>query len=73
VTHETPTALDRRVDKKERRLEPWAVVDSMGDCSYPFLVQTPTEVLCAYYSQHQDKVCNCYLAGFDKAEFLKGK
>jgi hypothetical protein len=58
---------------KERRLKPWAVVDSMGDCSYPFLVETPTEVLCAYYSQHEDRVCKCYLCGFDKVEFLKGK
>src|SRR5262249_7704346 len=41
-------------------------------CSYPFLVETPTEVLCAYYSQHEDKVCKCFLAGFDKAEFLQG-
>jgi hypothetical protein len=56
---------------KERRLEQWAVVDSMGDCSYPFLVETPTEVLCAYYSQHEDRVCKCYLCGFDKNAFLK--
>jgi hypothetical protein len=56
-----------------RRLTPWAVVDSMGDCSYPFLVETPTEVLCAYYSQHQDRVCKVYLAGFDKREFLAGR
>jgi hypothetical protein len=56
----------------DRRLEPWAVVDSMGDCSYPFLVETPTEVLCAYYSQHEDGVCKVFLAGFDKKEFVDG-
>lgn len=58
---------------KDRKLEPWAIVDSMGDCSYPFLVETPTEVLCAYYSQHQDGVCKCFLAAFDKAAFLMAK
>lgn len=58
---------------QDRKLEPWAVVDSMGDCSYPFLVETPTEVLCAYYSQHEDRVCKVFLAGFDKAAFLKGR
>jgi len=57
---------------KERQLEPWAVMDSMGDCSYPFLVETPTEILCAYYSQHEDRVCKPYLCAFDKKEFLKG-
>ena len=57
---------------RDRRLEPWAVMDSMGDCSYPSLVETPTEILCAYYSQHQDKVCKLYLCGFDKEEFLRG-
>ncbi|MBM4072595.1 MAG: hypothetical protein FJ271_27245 [Planctomycetes bacterium] len=61
-----------RVDA-ECRLTPWAVMDSMGDCSYPFLVETPTEVLCAYYSQHQDRVCKVYLCGYDKTEFLKGR
>ena len=58
---------------KERKLEPWAVMDSMGDCSYPFLVETPTEILCAYYSQHEDRVCKVFLCGFDKKEFLKSK
>jgi hypothetical protein len=58
---------------KDRRLRPWAVVDSMGDCSYPFLVESPTEILCAYYSQHEDRVCKCFLAAFDKKEFLKRK
>jgi hypothetical protein len=58
---------------KDRQLQPWAVLDSMGDCSYPRLVETPTEVLCAYYSQHEDRVCKPYLCAFDKAEFLKEK
>lgn len=57
---------------KDRTLIPHAVVDSMGDCSYPFMVETPTEILCAYYSQHEDKVCKAFLCGFDKKEFLKG-
>lgn len=57
---------------KERKLQPWAVMDSMGDCSYPFLVETPTEILCAYYSQHEDNVCKVFLSGFDKEEFLRG-
>lgn len=56
----------------DRQLKPWAVMDSMGDCSYPQLVETPTEILCAYYSQHEDKVCKPYLCAFDKAEFLAG-
>jgi hypothetical protein len=54
----------------DRQLKPWAVVDSLGDCSYPFLVETPTEILCAYYSQHEDGVCKPFLCGFDKREFL---
>jgi hypothetical protein len=48
-------------------------MDSMGDCSYPFLVETPDEVLCAYYSQHEDEVCKVFLCGYDKAEFLKAQ
>jgi hypothetical protein len=56
----------------ERTLVPWAVMDSMGDCSYPQLVETPTEILCAYYSQHEDGVCKVFLAGYDKQEFLRG-
>ena len=55
---------------EDRQLAPWAVMDSMGDCSYPFLVETPTEILCAYYSQHEDGVCKVFLCGYDKAEFL---
>lgn len=58
---------------KERTLEPWAVMDSMGDCSYPTLVETPTEILCAYYSQHEDKVCKAYLCAFDKEAFFGKK
>jgi len=54
----------------DRQLKPWAVMDSMGDCSYPMLVETPTEILCGYYSQHEDKVCKPYLCAFDKAAFL---
>ncbi len=54
----------------DRQLKPWAVVDSLGDCSYPFLVETPTEILCAYYSQHEDGVCKPFLYGFDEREFL---
>jgi hypothetical protein len=56
---------------KDRQLQTWAVLDSMGDCSYPRLVETPTEILCAYYSQHQDGVCKPYLAAFDKTAFLR--
>ncbi|MBN2295404.1 MAG: hypothetical protein JXM70_23435 [Pirellulales bacterium] len=56
----------------DRQFKPWAVMDSMGDCSYPHLVETPTEILCAYYSQHEDKVCKPYLCAYDKAEFLAG-
>lgn len=55
----------------ERTLVPWAVMDSDGDCSYPHLVETPDEILCCYYSQHNDKVCKVYLCGFDKKAFLK--
>lgn len=55
---------------KERKLVPRAIMDSMGDCSYPFLVETPTEILCAYYSQHEDRVCKVFLCGYDKKEFL---
>ncbi len=54
----------------DRQFQPWAVVDSLGDCSYPFLVETPQEILCAYYSQHEDGVCKIFLAGFDKQAFL---
>jgi hypothetical protein len=52
-------------------LLPWAVLDSMGDNSYPEVVVTDDEVLIAYYSQHQDRVDKVYLAAFDKATFLK--
>lgn len=56
---------------KDRQLVEWAVMDSMGDCSYPFLVETPTEVLCAYYSQHENKVSKAFLCAFDKEKFLR--
>ena len=55
----------------DRQIRPWAVMDSMGDCSYPQLVETPTEILCAYYSQHEDEACKVFLCGYDKAEFLR--
>jgi len=61
-----------RYDRAARDLEPWAVMDSMGDCSYPHLVETPTEVLCAYYSQHEDGMCKAFLCGYDKKAFLAG-
>jgi hypothetical protein len=55
---------------KDRKLVAWAVVDSMGDCSYPRFVETPTEILVAYYSEHEDNICKPYLAAFDKRRFL---
>jgi hypothetical protein len=55
----------------DRQLVEWAVMDSLGDCSYPHLVETPTEVLCGYYSQHENGLCKAYLCGFEKQEFLK--
>ncbi|MFN0198194.1 MAG: sialidase family protein [Planctomycetaceae bacterium] len=55
---------------KDRELKEWAVMESMGDCSYPHLVETPTEILCAYYSQHENKVSKAFLCAFDKKEFL---
>ncbi len=57
---------------KDRQIQPWAVMDSTGDCSYPQVVETPTEILCAYYSQHEDGVCKVFLCAYDKAEFLRG-
>ncbi len=55
----------------DRQLVEWAVMDSMGDCSYPHLIETPDEILCGYYSQHENGLCKAYLCGFDKDEFLK--
>ncbi len=55
----------------DRQLVEWAVMDSLGDCSYPHLIETPREVLCAYYSQHENGLCKAYLCGYDKDEFLK--
>ena len=57
----------------DRKLVEWAVMDSMGDCSYPFLVETPTEILCGYYSQHENRVCKAYLCAYDKKQFLAEK
>ena len=56
---------------KDRQLVEWAIMDSLGDCSYPHLMETPTEVLCAYYSQHENSLCKAFLCAYDKAEFLK--
>ena len=55
----------------DRQLVEWAVMDSMGDCSYPHLVETPNEVLCLYYSQHENGMCKAYLCSYDKQAFLK--
>ena len=46
---------------KDRQLVEWAVMDSMGDYSYPHLIETLSEVLCAYYSQHENGLCKAYL------------
>jgi hypothetical protein len=62
-------AIHRLMKGGEWRL--WAVVDSQGECSHPRLVETPTEVLCAYTSQHEDGVAKPFLAGFDRIEFLR--
>ena len=53
-------------------LTPWAVLDSLGDNSYPSVVVTDDEVLIAYYSQHEDRVDKVFLAAFDKDAFLAG-
>jgi len=55
----------------DRQLVEMAVMDSMGDCSYPHLIETPDEVLCGYYSQHENGLCKAYLCAFDKQAFLK--
>ncbi|MFN0195831.1 MAG: hypothetical protein ACKVT0_03755 [Planctomycetaceae bacterium] len=54
----------------DRKFRAWAVVDSMGDCSYPRILETPTEILVGYYSEHEDNICKPYLAAFDKEQFL---
>ena len=46
-------------------------MDSLGDCSYPHLIETPTEVLCTDYSQHENGLCKAFVCGYDKAAFLK--
>lgn len=57
----------------DREFQPWAIMDSMGDCSYPYLLETKDgDILCAYYSQHEDNVSKIFLCAYDKTEFLKG-
>ncbi len=56
---------------QDRQLVEWAVMDSMGDCSYPHLIETPDEILCLYYSQHENGMCKAYLCSYDKPAFLK--
>ena len=47
-------------------------MDSMGDCSYPYLLETKAgDILCVYYSQHEDKVSKIFLCAYDKKKFLK--
>ena len=56
----------------EHTLQPWATMDSMGDCSYPYLLETKAgDILCVYYSQHEDKVSKIFLCAYDKKKFLK--
>lgn len=57
---------------QDRQPVEWAVMDSMADCSYPHLVETPDEILCGYYSQHENGLCKAYLCGFEKDRFLAG-
>jgi hypothetical protein len=52
-------------------LRPWATVPSMGICGQPRLLETPTQILCAYSSQHEDGVVKPYLAAFDKTHFVR--
>lgn len=66
-----PYTMIYRVED-DNSLTPWAVLDSLGDNSYPRVVVTGDEVLIAYYSQHQDGVDKVYLAAFDKDVFLAG-
>ena len=58
---------------KDRRIEPWATMDSMGDCSYPHLLEMASEILCVYYSQHEDKVSKIFLCAYDKQKFLQDR
>ena len=55
-----------------REFVPWAVMDSMGDSSYACLLETKAGILCAYYSQHEDKVSKIFLCLYDRAKFLAG-
>lgn len=66
-----PFTMIYRVES-DNSLTPWAVLDSLGDNSYPRAVVTDDEVLFAYYSMHQDHVSKVYLAAFDKDVFLAG-
>ena len=57
---------------EDRQIKPWAIMDSMGDCSYASLLETRDEILCVYYSQHEDKVSKIFLCAYDKQKFLAG-
>jgi len=56
----------------KREFVPWAIMDSMGDSSYACLLETREGVLCAYYSQHEDKVSKIFLSLYDRDQFLAG-
>ncbi len=56
----------------DRKFVPCAIMDSMGDCSYAYLLETKNEILCVYYSQHEDRVSKIFLCGYDRDAFLKG-
>ena len=56
----------------KREFVPWATMDSMGDSSYPCLLETKEGILCVYYSQHEDDVSKIFLCLYDKPEFLAG-
>jgi hypothetical protein len=67
-TRQPYTAIYRVEDDFSLTL--WAVLDSLGDNSYPRIVATDDEVLVAYYSQHEDGVDKVFLSAFDKDVFL---
>jgi hypothetical protein len=67
-TRQPYTAIYRVEDDFSLTL--WAVLDSLGDNSYPRIVATDDEVLVAYYSEHEDSVDKVFLAAFDKDVFL---
>ena len=56
----------------KREFVPWAIMDSMGDSSYACLLETREGILCAYYSQHEDKVSKIFLSLYDREQFLAG-